>query len=98
MLLDKSLMTSIDNLDDKDLRRLHRWIGDRIQPKVVYQQKPIKCACKKCKEGGKGHGSYWYGYFTYKGKTHCIYIGKEKREINPLEELEKKKIRMGGKK
>lgn len=92
------MMTSIDNLDDKDLRKLYTLIGDRIPPSVVYQLKSTKCRCKKCKKGGKGHGAYWYAYFTYKGKTHCIYVGKEKREIKPLEELEKKKIRMGGKK
>ncbi len=47
-------------------------------------------------DSGKGHGSYWYAYFTYQGKTHSIYVGKEKREIDPLKELEKKKNRKRG--
>jgi hypothetical protein len=92
-MLDNMLVYSIEQLDLKDLRKLHKWIGERIPPTVVYQQKPVKCGCEKCKEGGKGHGLYWYAYFTYQNKTHCIYIGKEKREINPLEELERKKSR-----
>lgn len=58
-----------------------------FQPSIVYQQKPAKCGCVKCKEGG--HGLYWNGYFTNQRKTHCVYVGKEKREINPIEELEK---------
>lgn len=90
-MLDNIFMSTIGQLDVMDLRKLHKWIGERIPPSVVYQQKAIKCGCKKCKEGGKGHGLYWYAYFTYQGKTRCVYVGKEKREINPLEELEKKK-------
>jgi len=90
-MLDKSLMDKIKQLDDKDLRKLYSWIRERIPPSVVYQQKPAKCGCKNCKEGGEGHGLYWYAYFTYQGKTRCVYVGKEKREINPIEELKKKK-------
>src|SRR3990167_8185463 len=97
-MLDNMLMTNIKELDEKDLRNLYKWIREQIPPSVVYQQKSAKCGCKKCKEGGKGHGLYWYAYFTYLNKTRCIYIGKEKREIDPLEELRKKKIRKGGKK
>lgn len=74
-----------------ELRQLYNHIGLVLGPAVVYQQKPAKCGCKRCKAGGEGHGLYWYAYFTFKGKTHCIYVGKEKREINPLKELERKK-------
>jgi len=83
-------MKDTTKLDHKELRRLYNHIGSLLPPAVVYQQKPSKCGCKRCKEGGEGHGLYWYGYFTYEGKTHCVYIGKEKREIDPLIELEKK--------
>lgn len=96
-MLDNMLIYSIKQLDLKDLRKLHKWIGERIPPTVVYQQKPAKCGCKKCKEGGPGHGLYWYAYFTHMNKTHCIYIGKEKRDINALEELRKKNKKIGGK-
>lgn len=89
-MLDK-IMHDTRKLGLKELRQLYNHIGSLLGPAVVYQQKPAKCGCKRCREGGKGHGLYWYAYFTYEGKTHCIYVGKEKREINPLEELEKKK-------
>ena len=95
-MLDKPLLKQINSLDLKELRELKNYIASLLPPAVVYQQKPAKCGCKKCKEGGKGHGSYWYGYFTYQNKTHCIYIGKEKREIDPLKELEKKENRKKG--
>ena len=93
-MLDNILLGSIKQLNEKDLRKLYKWIGERIPPSVTYQQKSSKCGCKKCKEGGKGHGLYWYAYFTYKNKTHCIYVGKEKRKINPLVELSNKKNRL----
>jgi len=91
-MLDK-LRTDVRNLDLKELRELYNYVGSLLGPAVVYQQKPAKCSCNRCREGGEGHGLYWYAYFTYKGKTHCIYVGKEKREIDPLIELEKKKSR-----
>lgn len=92
-MLDKSILKQINSLDLKQLRELKNYIQALLPPAVVYQQKPAKCGCKSCKEGGKGHGLYWYAYFTYQNKTHCIYVGKEKREIEPLKELGKKKSR-----
>lgn len=89
-ILDK-LILQTKELELHELRQLYNHIGSILGPAVVYQQKPAKCGCKRCKEGGKGHGLYWYAYFSYEGKTRCIYVGKEKREINPLEELKKKK-------
>lgn len=91
-MLDK-LLQNINQLELNELRQLYNHIGYLLPPAVVYQQKPSKCGCKKCKEGGPGHGSYWYAYFTYQNNTHCIYVGKDKREIDPLKELEKKKSR-----
>ena len=90
MALDK-VIKDLSQLDSSELRELYNRIGAMLGPAVVYQQKPAKCGCQKCKEGGPGHGLYWYAYFTYQGKTHCVYVGKEKREVNPLEELEKKR-------
>ena len=93
-MIDKTVLTQINALDLKELRELKKHIDSLLPPAVVYQQKPARCGCKKCKEGGgKGHGLYWYAYFTYKNKTHCISVGKEKREIDPLKELEMKKTR-----
>lgn len=98
-MLDKQLLKQIKSLDLKELRELYNHIGSLLPPAVVYQEKPSRCNCKKCQAGGPGHGKYWYAYFTYQNKTHCIYIGKEKREIDPLKELEKKNNRKrGGKK
>ncbi len=88
-MLDK-ITRQLNKLNPKELRELHNHIGLMLPPAVVYQQKPAKCGCKKCKEGGPGHGLYWYGYFTYEGKTRCIYIGREFREIDPLVELDNK--------
>ncbi len=85
------IISGIHKLDPNELRLLYNHIGSILGPAVVYQQKPAKCGCKRCRGGGEGHGLYWYAYFTYEGKTRCIYVGKEKREIYPLEELEKKK-------
>ena len=92
-MIDKIILKQIRSLDLKELRELKNYIEAKLPQAVVYQQKPAKCGCKKCKEGGNGHGLYWYAYFTYQNKTHCIYVGKDKREIDPLMELENKKTR-----
>lgn len=92
IMVDNKITKTIDRLNTTELRELYKYIREKLPPAVVYQQKPIRCGCKKCKEGGKGHGSYWYAYFTYKGKTHCAYVGKEKRDINPLEEIKRKNL------
>jgi len=92
IVLDK-IMNETKELNLSELRKLYNHIGALLPPAVVYQQKPSKCGCKRCKARGSGHGLYWYAYFSYQNKTHCIYVGKEKREIHPLEELEKKKSR-----
>ena len=98
-MLDNILLQQIKNLQINDLRELYNLIGEKLPPAVVYYQKPIRCGCKKCKEGSKGHGNYWYAYFSYEGKTHCVYVGKERRTINPLDEIKKKKRNLikGGK-
>lgn len=95
MMLD-NIMINLHELERDELRVLYNHISSLLGPAVVYQQKPAKCGCQKCKEGGPGHGLYWYAYFTYQGKTHCVYVGREKREINPLEELKKKAGRKKG--
>jgi len=84
------VMKEANKLELGELRKLYKYIGSLLPPSVVYQQKPSKCGCKSCREGGEGHGKYWYAYFTYQNKTRCVYVGKNKREMNPLEELEKK--------
>jgi hypothetical protein len=89
-MLDK-IVEETSKLNMNELRQLYNHIGSILGPAVVYQQKHSNCGFWWCWVGGLVHGLYWYAYFTYQGKTHCIYVGKEKREINPLEELEKKK-------
>lgn len=43
-----------------------------------YRQEYVRCgkpACKACKEG-RGHGPYWYAYWSERGRTRKQYIGK----------------------
>lgn len=45
--------------------------------KVTYRQQFTRCGkerCHKCKEG-KGHGPYWYAYWSENGRTVSKYIG-----------------------
>lgn len=89
-MLDKHLLYRVRQLDRQSLRELGSHIHALLGPAVVYQQKSSRCGCEKCKAGGSGHGLYWYAYFTHSGKTHCVYIGKEFMEINPLEIIEQR--------
>ena len=34
------------------------------------------------KRKGTNKAEYWYGYFNYKGKTQCVYVGKEKIDVD----------------
>lgn len=46
---------------------------------TTYRQEMIKCGnprCKKCSDGQRGHGPYWYAYLHHAGKTKKKYIGK----------------------
>lgn len=43
-----------------------------------FQLEYIKCGKPKCKcTKGKGHGPYWYQYWSEGGKTRSKYIGKK---------------------
>jgi hypothetical protein len=50
---------------------------------VTYQRELVTCgklACKKCRGNvGRGHGPYWFAYWTTGNKTRSLYIGKERR-------------------
>lgn len=65
---------NIQKLTPGELQELRRYINDIAPPAVSYQKR----------------GEYWYGFFRHGDKVHCVYVGKERREIDPLVELEKK--------
>lgn len=95
-MFDKILLDKINKLNQMELIELSNFINSLIsKPRVTYIQRPVKCGqkhCRKCNEG-IGHGLYWYAMFRYLGKQYMAYIGKEKREIDPLVELKKKQRR-----
>jgi hypothetical protein len=35
-----------------------------------------KASCKRCRDGGEGHGPYWYAYTHEHGQTKTYYLGK----------------------
>ncbi len=44
---------------------------------VTYQLERVRCGCKTCHcAKGRGHGPYWYGYWSVNGKTRSKYVGK----------------------
>ena len=68
------IKADIEKLAPRELQELRRYINDIAPPAVSYQKR----------------GKYWYGFFRYGDKVHCVYIGREFREIDPLVELDKK--------
>ena len=45
---------------------------------MTYQLELVRCGKERCHcATGKGHGPYWYGYWSSGGKTRSKYIGKE---------------------
>jgi hypothetical protein len=65
------------------LAQIEEWqqpIEETTTDTMSYQLEWVRCGkatCKRCAQG-KGHGPYWYGYYTKNGKRHKKYIGKEK--------------------
>ena len=55
--------------------------GRPVEPRETYRQEYVRCgklACKRCADGGQGHGPYWYAYRREGGKLKKRYIGKER--------------------
>ncbi len=55
--------------------------GRPAEPHETYRQEYIRCnkeRCKRCTDGGQGHGPYWYAYYRERGKLRKRYIGKER--------------------
>ena len=45
---------------------------------MTYQLELVRCGKERCHcAAGKGHGPYWYGYWSSRGKTKSKYIGKK---------------------
>src|SRR5947208_58593 len=58
-------------------------LGARAAKGKTYRLEKVRCGkdtCKRCAEG-PGHGPYWYCYWSEKGRTRKLYIGKEFREV-----------------
>jgi hypothetical protein len=55
---------------------------------VTYQLERVSCGktqCKKCAgHVRKGHGPYWFAYWTEGNKTRTVYIGKERRPASKV--------------
>src|SRR5919108_6027757 len=66
-----------------------------MNSKVTYRQQYTRCGkqrCRKCREG-RGHGPYWYAYWSEKGRTVSKYIGtqlpEELERAQAAEEVER---------
>jgi hypothetical protein len=50
----------------------------------TYRQVSVRCGKESCKcNNGKLHGPYWYAYWSEKGKTRSLYIGKKLPKRKP---------------
>jgi DNA-directed RNA polymerase specialized sigma24 family protein len=48
-------------------------------PEISYHLQRTFCGkdrCRKCRDGGEGHGPYWFAYELVNGKTVRRYVGK----------------------
>lgn len=63
-----NIKKDIKSLSLGDLQELRRYINDVAPPSVSYQKR----------------GDYYYAFFRYGDRVHTVYVGKEKREIDPL--------------
>src|SRR5579875_3265759 len=57
--------------------------------KVSYARQYRRCGkanCASCREGGHGHGPYWYAYWDEGGRRCSRYLGKQ--DPRPLPEIQ----------
>jgi hypothetical protein len=53
-------------------------LEEQIIDKKTYRLVKVHCSKKGCKcASGGGHGPYWYAYWSEKGRTRSMYIGKK---------------------
>lgn len=45
--------------------------------KYTVQHQLRRCSCQRCKEGGSGHGYFYYAYYYKDGRMWGVYLGKE---------------------
>lgn len=53
--------------------------GDKADAGVSYRQQRRRCnrsGCASCRDGGPGHGPYWYAYWRENGHLRSRYVGK----------------------
>jgi hypothetical protein len=52
-------------------------VGERSGGRETYRRVLIRCGRSNCKcAEGRGHGPYWYAYWTEAGRTRARYVGK----------------------
>ena len=89
MPIDRSLIRSIRQMDEYDLRRLMIFIRGLLlhrdgpgfaeeraeeQSKVTYRSELVRCGKDGCSRCP--HGPYWYAYWREEGRLRSRYIGK----------------------
>lgn len=80
--LDDWLHERIEKLEEPALapptRPGREIIEQRQIGKKTFQLELIRCGKAACRcAKGKGHGPYWYSYWSAGGKTRSAYVGKE---------------------
>ena len=89
MAIDRSLIRSIRQMDEYDLRRLMIFIRGLLlqsdgpgstaeradgDAKVTYRLEQVRCGKDGCSRCP--HGPYWYAYWRENGRLRSRYIGK----------------------
>ena|SRR5947209_290659 len=65
--------------NEKRRRALKRdVIEEKVRDNKTYRLVSIRCGKENCKcANGKGHGPYWYAFWSEGGQTRCCYVGKK---------------------
>jgi hypothetical protein len=90
MPIDRSMIRSIRQMDEYDLRRLMIFIRGLLlhrdgpgfderrteeRAKVTYRLENVRCGKEGCSRCP--HGPYWYAYWREDGRLRSRYIGKQ---------------------
>jgi hypothetical protein len=66
--------------EDERLRasKERKAVEEKTRDNKTYRQVAVRCGKENCRcANGKGHGPYWYAFWSENGQTRCRYIGKK---------------------
>src|SRR5215213_3516358 len=72
----RQLIQSAKKEEKRRLSKRREVISEKARDNKTYRRVLTRCGKENCKcAQGKGHGPYWYAFWSEGGRTVCRYVG-----------------------